>query len=326
MWRLSFLIHFAFAGNNTLRFRKYHTSAFSSIDEVHVLNRWNATATNLSEGNGRSARTNGKYTRRLTPVIPESGKSPQSCPGTIVPIADGFYAPKKYGDNLRMSDGPAVTIAHMVDHIYILCVKNCQTVRSRLPSTWPLNKTSLFNGVVYDTCVFNSTSYGHWLQASFSHMAIILDAMEHGYTFHMVLEDDIVFFDDIHWPDCRGAAFHKLLRSDDWWSIKLGYNMGGPKSCPRGCECRLTQETWCPIPPDSKCHQLIGLSHHYILSSRAYNTWLDFGAKIDVVGRSHRGIILLVPMLSGQKGKLIPHALKSQDIFIHSCVNESNDK
>ncbi len=137
---------------------------------------------------------------------------------------------------------PAVVsrLLHKVDHIFVISYTHCKTVLTpelRQSGTCVIGKA-------LDDCApkhFMKGAHVHALKVTFSHAAVLKQALDSGFKNIAVLEDDVAFIPRSYSADLD-QQFSRLLSSNSWSMIRLGFRAYFLESsaippCPHVCRC-----------------------------------------------------------------------------------------
>ena len=166
-------------------------------------------------------------------------------------FASALHSCQKFKSEVRISRHEGFMPSHVVellaevDHLYILSRNECQT---ELPLDLTLKATCILGGVL-DLCApkrFLRGRYEHALRVTVMHAAVLEISKQAGHSNIAVLEDDVRYLSRVYSPSLT-TGFRKLLSSDAWSLIRIGYRPfflqhSGTTHCPRPCRCVIRSQ------------------------------------------------------------------------------------
>ena len=135
-----------------------------------------------------------------------------------------------------------------VDHTFVLTKVDCvQTVPNQLS-----DRVTCVRGHTLDACAPRkyiqaaTSSMSHALRVTFAHAYILQRAHQAGYDSIAILEADAVFVQR-HLSETTVAQVHKLLESQDWSILRVGFRpyfleRNAVHHCPSRCRCTITAQ------------------------------------------------------------------------------------
>jgi hypothetical protein len=245
-----------------------------------------------------------------------------------------------YAKGALPSNALIKTIFDTVDQIFILCVAHCDDFGPQKMGAW-WNKTTLFDGKANDLRVWGEKPMaGHGEMATRAHYDIAQNASARNFQTILVLEDDVMFRNDISkdgWGPKDLLELESFIRSEKLGILRIGYYAylysweqyedgylyrQSYSKCRSGCECEFTTKHRCQTP---KAGCYITGSEAYILSSKMFDKMPKTKPTIDIWMGENETSQLLFPMIATQENFMDPASLASK-IYRKTCgLNDARD-
>lgn len=199
------------------------------------------------------------------------------------------------------SEDVLTNILYKTDHIYIICLKNCET--KIVPFKWK-NKVSMVDGRKTDECLgINDKS--HWDKVTSSHKICVVDGIKNKYQRISILEGDFSFFKKSDWNIKSYKEMESIFLKNNKIMYRFGY-YATPQildkqfnaRCNTGCLCQSLTNTLCFLKNKCYLHSSTG----YVISSTDYENFMKASGAIDGSILASFNQTLFVPSLVGQRG------------------------
>lgn len=254
--------------------------------------------------------TNEKYASCLSKSMypPQSNQFNQNISsfvneGSAIMINDKRIELKKLNLNETFLSAEAVltNILFKIDHIYIICLKNCKT--KIVPSKWR-NKVSMVDGKKSDECLGLSDK-SHWDKVTASHKICVVDGITKKYNRIAILEGDFSFYGKPDWSIKTYKEMEKSFLTQNKIMYRFGYyatpqilDKQYNSRCNTGCLCTSVTSTLCNLPGKCYLHSSTG----YVISSNDYDKFIKVGGAIDGSVLAAFNQTLFIPSLVRQRG------------------------
>jgi hypothetical protein len=235
--------------------------------------------------------------------------------GTSVAMSNVHYGtmPENMFTDERLTD-----FLDNVDRIYVICMRCTREFPTRLKS-----KVSILNGRLSDECLgqypFFYNEYRH-ARVTFAHRLAITDAQANNFRLVLVLEEDVIFKEDLLHVDFEPIATlindasrqWEVLRLT-WWDHSNAISNKCAAEQVRSCNQWVEQNT-CTIP---SCD--LHSSAAYMMPARSYERFLTEGwGAIDGEVLNQFTQTILTPPICNQVHCLTDELI-TEDIFMKNC-------
>jgi len=227
--------------------------------------------------------------------------------------------------NFLFTDERLMDFLDIADHVYVICLSCTREVPTKLRE-----KVSILNGRRSDECLspyINWTKgkgYNHVHKVTLAHKLAITDAKAKNFNLSLVLEEDVLFKEDMEHIDFEPIAALVRDASRGWEILRLAW-YDHLKKIARGCRAanvrncsKWVSQNMCTIP---SCD--LHSSAAYMIPARSYDRFLTQGrGAIDGHVLNQFEQTVLTPPLCNQNHLIAPE-LKSETSFIKHCKGKT---
>jgi hypothetical protein len=227
--------------------------------------------------------------------------------------------PEAVMPDLMFTDKRLTDFLDNVDRIYVICMSCTRDFPAKLK-----HKVTILNGRLSDECFSQYEKWApgkdHHRRVTFAHRLAITDAQANNFRLALVLEEDVIFKEDLQHFDFEpiAALIHDATRQWEvlrltWWDRINAISDGCQAENVRKCNQWVEQNT-CTIP---SCD--LHSSGAYIIPDRSYERFLTEGwGSIDGEVLNQFTQTVLTPTICHQDHHMTDE-LTSENLFMERC-------